>query len=411
MKQVGNITVFPIGSGDQRRWRASLTIGHGPKGPRRVSRHGRTKQEAQDKIYKLKVDFERNQLSPGRSPTFHDFTQQWLFGEKKNSVTPGTLAGYEYIYTRYIGPHLGGLKVDQIQSHDIQNLMRRLFDLGISKKTINGVRGEIKRILDSAVIHEVIYKNPADKVPSMRRTKEDKTLVKEPLTEIEAAAHLEASIGTEFDLFVHLITILGFRRGEALGLRWSDVDLESGVIEINGAVSEQASVASDGKRKVRKIRTAPKTEAGNRRLALSAPITAALLRQRERAEVFRQLNGGMDLPEYLIFDSRGGAMNPSNYAARFTRWREEVGLRHIRIHDYRHTCATIAFNSGVDAVSVQVGLGHSRLETTKNVYAKAIDRRGIAFGETMGALFTNENNEFDLHLISPDIERGAEETS
>ena len=58
-----------------------------------------------------------------------------------------------------------------------------------------------------------------------------------------------------------------------------------------------------------------------------------------------------------------------------------------------------------------VGLGHSRLETTKNIYARAIDRRGIAFGETMGALFTNENNEFDLQLISPDIERGAEETS
>ena len=100
-------------------------------------------------------------------------------------------------------------------------------------------------------------------------------------------------------------------------------------------------------------------------------------------------------------------MNPSNYAARFTRWRQETGLRHIRIHDYRHTCATIAFNSGVDAVSIQVGLGHSRLETTKNIYAKAIDKRGIAFGETMGALFANENNEFGLKLISPDIESGV----
>jgi hypothetical protein len=133
------------------------------------------------------------------------------------------------------------------------------------------------------------------------------------------------------------------------------------------------------------------------------------MRQKEMAYRLVEKHRLEGLPDFLIFDSRGGAANPSNHSKRFKRWRMEMGLRLIRIHDYRHSRATIAFNEGVDPVTVQVGLGHSRLETTKNIYARAVDARGLAFGARMGELFTDESREFRLELISKDLERGAED--
>lgn len=405
MKSVGNITVFQIGQGNERRWRASLTVGHGPKGPKRVSRHGKTRQEAQDKIYRLKADLERNQLQAGRTPTYHDYTMHWLFELKKGSVTDGTLANYHFLYMKYIAPTLGGLKMDQITANGIQSLMRQLHEKGLSKSTVNSVKGQIRRVFNAAIREGVVFTNPGDFVSSMRRTKEDFTRVQKPLSLSEADVLLRVSYNTDFDLFVHLILILGLRRGEALGLRRQDIDIDNGVIEINGAISEQAEVSTDGSRRIRKVRTAPKTASGYRRLAVSTPITAALMRQREKAKEFASLNGTE--PEYLIFDATGGPFNPSNYAKRFNRWIASVGLRRIRIHDYRHTCATIAINEGIDPVTVQVGLGHSRLETTKNIYAKAADARGIAFGRVMGGMFVNENDAFGLDLFSKDMEIGV----
>jgi integrase len=409
MKTIGNITVFQVSQHPDPKWQARLTIGHGPTGTRRLSRNGKTKQEALEKIYRLKADLDPNQLQSGRAPTLHDFAHRWLFEVKKNSVTDGTLAGYHYMYQRYVAPTLGGLRIDQITASDIQNLMARIIDKGLSKSTANGVKGLMKRLLNAALTQEVIHKNPANQVASYRRTKDDKTRRKTPLNSEEAIEHLEAAIGSEFDLFVHLILILGLRRGEALGLRWEDIDLDRGQLHINGAVSEQVVVSASGERKVQKKRTLPKTDASNRTLALSAPITAALMRQKEMAFQLVEKYQLEGLPEFLIFDSRGGAANPSNYSKRFRQWQVDMGLRLIRIHDYRHSCATIAFNEGVDPVTVQVGLGHSRLETTKNIYARAVDARGFAFGARMGELFTDEGREFGLELVSKDLERGAED--
>jgi integrase len=100
----------------------------------------------------------------------------------------------------------------------------------------------------------------------------------------------------------------------------------------------------------------------------------------------------------------GTPVYPTNYAKRFRRWISLQGLREIRIHDYRHTTATIAMDNGVEAVRVQDGLGHSRLETTKNIYGSRVKKPALLFSQQMGDLFMDVNDELGMTLLSKDQE-------
>ena len=148
-------------------------------------------------------------------------------------------------------------------------------------------------------------------------------------------------------------------------------------------------------------RGTPKTKSGLRTLALSWPLTAALSRHKERSNEI-SARYGFSVPDHLFFSTTGTVVYPSNYAKKFKRWVSLQGLREIRIHDYRHSTATIAIDNGVEAVRVQDGLGHSRLETTKNIYASRVKQPALLFSQQMGDLFMDVNDELGMSLISKD---------
>ena len=148
-------------------------------------------------------------------------------------------------------------------------------------------------------------------------------------------------------------------------------------------------------------RGTPKTKSGFRTLALSVPLTAALMRHKERSKEI-STSHGFSIPDHLFFSTTGTLVYPSNYAKKFKQWVSLQGLREIRIHDYRHTAATIAIDNGVEAVRVQDGLGHSRLETTKNIYASRVKQPALLFSQQMGDLFMDVNDELGMSLISKD---------
>tara|TARA_B110000967_G_scaffold128576_1_gene131332 strand:+ start:79 stop:474 length:396 start_codon:yes stop_codon:yes gene_type:complete len=125
------------------------------------------------------------------------------------------------------------------------------------------------------------------------------------------------------------------------------------------------------------------------------------MRHKELSETKAQQHG-FSSPDYLFFSNRGSPVYPSNFSARFRKWVKAQDLREIRIHDYRHSAATIAINNGIEGIRVQDGLGHSRLETTKNIYASKVKQPALLFAREMGALFVDENEEFGMSLVSKD---------
>lgn len=401
MSAVGGITCYKVQQKRGVAYRAALTIGHGSKGARRKTVTRKTKDEALKAIYALRADFDRGILKSRGKTVVHDLAMTYFFEVAKERVTEKTLSGYVYNFERYVSPYLGGQRIDHLGPQEVTLWMSQLRRKGLSKTTINGARRSLVGVLNYAMDQELIFSNPAKRAPALRRTKEDETNVKDPLDHTEALEHLAASRGTEFDLFMHLILILGLRRGEALALRAQDIDFENGLISIDGSLSEVPVTQRSGYVRIELKRTSPKTKSGVRTLALSTPITAALLRHRDQSEA-KTRKYGIPLPEYLFFSRRGSPVYPSNFSARFRKWVKAQDLREVRIHDYRHSAATIAINNGIEGIRVQDGLGHSRLETTKNIYASKVKQPALLFALEMGALFVDENEEFGMSLVSKD---------
>ena len=401
MSAVGGVTCYKVNQKRGPAYRAALTIAHGSKGARRITRTAKTKREALDAIYLVKAEFDRGQLKQGKKMVVHDLARTYFFDVAAGRVTKKTLSGYVYNFERYVSPYLGGQRIDHLTAQEVGMWMKTLLEKGLSKSTINGARKSLASVLNYAVDQELIFRNVAARTPSLRRTKDDKSLVKQPLSLEEAREHLATAKGSEFDLFVHLLILLGLRRGEILALRWQDIDLNTGLISINGSLSEVKELEKGGTKKMSLYRGTPKTKSGLRTLALSGPLTAALMRHKERSKEMSERHG-FSVPDHLFFSTTGTLVYPSNYAKRFRRWVSLQGLRQIRIHDYRHTTATIAIENGVEAVRVQDGLGHSRLETTKNIYASRVKQPALLFSQQMGDLFMDVNDELGMSLISKD---------
>ena len=401
MSAVGGVTCYKVQQKGGIAYRAALTIGHGAKGPRRRTVTRATKKEATEAIYALKAEFDQGRLKSGGKTVLHDFAMKYFFDVVRERVTEKTFSGYVYNFERYVSPYLGGQKISQLSTNEVTMWMKGLRAKGRSKSTVNGARRALVGVLKYAEDQELIFSNPAKRAPTLRRTKDDQSNVREPLSLDEAKDHLQASMHSEFDLFLHLLIILGLRRGEALALRWCDIDLDSGLISINGSLTEVTVIEKDRTNRGLLKRTSPKTKSGNRVLSISTPLTASLFRHKEQS-ISKASRYGFDLPDYLFFSTVGSPVYPSNYAARFRKWSKAQGLRQIRIHDYRHSAATIAIDQGVEAVRVQDGLGHSRLETTKNIYGSKVKQPALLFSKQMGELFVDENDEFGMSLISKD---------
>jgi integrase len=177
----------------------------------------------------------------------------------------------------------------------------------------------------------------------------------------EAREFLEATATDRLGVLWSLMVSTGLRRGEALGLRWEDVDMVAGRL----SVVQTVVVASN-----RAYLSEPKTAAGRRSVSLHPEIVLALGRHRLSQEEERQLVGSAWQGSGLVFTtSIGTLIHPRNVARDFHAAVRRVGARQIRLHDLRHTAATLALTSGANAKQVQEMLGHSRVAITLDVYS------------------------------------------
>lgn len=218
----------------------------------------------------------------------------------------------------------------------------------------------LRAALQQAVREEVLPRNVARLVVVPTGPRHEV----HPLTVAEARTLLSNAAGDRLYPLWAVALAIGLRRGEALGLRWCDIDLDAGTLQVRQTLQR----VSGGL-----VFLPPKTERSRRSVPLPA-VAVTALREHRRAMAAEALRGGRMLSgEGLVFTTAiGTPLEPRNVTRAFTSLLTRAGLRHVRLHDLRHTCATLLLAQGVPARVVMDTLGHSAIAVTMNTYSHVL---------------------------------------
>jgi integrase len=349
---------------------------------RQVKRRGfRTLKEARAAEAALVNEFAEGTYIQPTKGTVGEWLEQWL-DMRAPDLRPTTHHGYAKVVRRRIIPALGALRLAEITTAEIERWYASLVvaggvdGRGLSPKTVANTAGVLSIALGDAVRLRLLRHNPASEARLPRRERVEMSA----WTEAEAGAFLAAVRGDRLGPIWRVVLATGLRRGELCGLRWVDVDLAAGTLEV-----AQSRVVAD------EVMTgAPKTRAGSRVLALDTGTVAALSAWRRQIATERLAAGGVWADCGLVLVDEFGVPPHPETVTRW--WREAVdaaGARPIRLHDARHTAATVLLRSGQPVKVVTQRLGHADVAVTMRVYqhVTAQDDRAAAdaLGKALGA--------------------------
>lgn len=295
---------------------------------------------------------------------FSDFMVQWL-EIIRPTVAIATYASYHNIVNKIIVPYFKSraILLSELKPPDIQTF----YSEQLKRVTANSVihyHANIHKALKYAVKVDLIPSNPADKIERPKKARYQGSFFDS--NEVEKL--FQAAKGTHLEIPVFLGAFYGLRRSEVLGLKWDAIDFENNTITINHTVT---SFNLEGKQMEIEQDTT-KTESSLRTLPLVPTFKERLLTIRDQQDENRRLCGrcyDRRYLDYICVDEMGKRLSPNYLSAAFPRLLEVNGLRHIRFHDLRHSCASLLLANGVPMKQIQEWLGHSDFSTTANIYA------------------------------------------
>ena len=299
------------------------------------------------------------------------------FDSIRGAVRAHSAANYKDLLDRYFLPEFGPLKVDLVDEPKLTRLLLRLRDNGMKPGSVNTVRARIVALLEYAVKRGLIANNPGKMTRKHKISSPDETAVQPALSLPEARQLLVNAKETELDVFIALCLGLGLRKGEALGLKWSDVDLEAGTVFIQRSRGQQRRTNSLGKVVSTECDGELKTNSSRRLLHLNNVVLEALFRYRTK--------GDGDDQGYLVTRGNGSPYPISRLTRQYRALCQDAQVRYTRIHDLRHTSATLALEGAAPIESVSQALGHSGIDVTKRIYAPVVSHLNQVFADTLGS--------------------------
>jgi len=346
------------GSITQRKdgaWQAAVSVGEGK------FCYGKTRREVGEKLKVGLREQQQGMLATGPSQTVEHFTRQWPEDVAKPTLRPNGYKRYEQDVRLHLVPTLGKLALGKLTAQHLTALYREL-----SKKLAAKPLGHVHRCLhvalEAAVRWDLIARNPCDLVsPPKVQRKEI-----QPLDVEQAKALLAAIKGEPLESLYVLALMTGARHGELLGLKWSDVDLAAGTLQIRRSL---VRVTGQGF-----VEQEPKTQKGRRQVTLAPGAVEALKRQRA-TQLEARLRAASEWEDHeLVFcNVFGRPLEPANIRARsFKPILHRAGLPDIRFHDLRHSAATLLLALGVHPRIVQEQLGHSTISITLDTYSHVL---------------------------------------
>lgn len=340
---------------DDGRWEGRIVVGHKENGDsifHYVS--AKTQKALLEKLHKSINEYDGADLTEDSRMTLGQWLDIWLKECAEPSVRPSTYVGYCGYAERSLKPYLGSKQISKITSADVQTLYRKLQQEGsvdggaLSPAAVRRIHGVLHQALNAAVDRHLIVKNPTDDVTLPKRVSAAKTI----LNDKQLERFMEAIKADErWHDFFYLEITTGLRRGEICGLMWTDFDAAKGTMTVRRTLHNKEG----GGYYVGET----KTGAGRRIIKLP-PSTVQLLSERKRTSISQWIFPNPIHPEDPIM--------PNSGYTRMKKLLAEAGLPDMRFHDLRHTFATHALTSGVDAKTLSGILGHTKTSFTLDTY-------------------------------------------
>jgi len=300
--------------------------------------------------------------------TLAEWLEQWFDSYVVSNTTPRTQESYYSIINKHIIPHLGTIPLMDLRPQYLQNYYALLLKKGrtdnkggLSRRTVLYIHHIISKSLKHAVKMGLLARNIADAIspPKAERAKIATMMPDDTPKFLDAAATTKH--------FVFFVTLLytGLRRGELLALRWKYLDLAMAILH----VVESAYKLSNGTYIVKE----PKTKHSQRAVSLSPSLSLLLQQHRETQEkLFAKLGRQLTDDDFVFTRDDGSPINPNTITLAFRRILKKAGIPHIRVHDLRHTHATLMLKAGVHPKVVSERLGHANVLITLDTYSHVL---------------------------------------
>lgn len=256
------------------------------------------------------------------------------------------------------------ITVGNITPNDIKGFYTYLDENGLTGMTMVHYHALLHRAFVQAFKDEVIDANPFDRVERPKKSK----FQSKYYTDKELATLLEVTQDDSIYPVIMLAGGLGLRRSEALGVRWSRIDFEKRTVLLDTKIVEYNKNGEIVVEPVYEMKNA----SSRRTLPLPGPVFDMLLHEREKQEMYREMfkdSYDITYSDFVCVDELGRLLKPSYVSQHFSLLLEKYGLQHIRLHDLRHTFASLLLKNGVPLINVSRFLGHSDISTTANIYA------------------------------------------
>lgn len=340
------------------RWCAEISVGVVSGKIRRKTIYGKTRKEVAEKLKVALHDQQQGINIAVERITVAQFLELWLEQVVKPTNRSRTYDSYRNTVKKHLIPHLGTRQLTKLGAMHVQTMLNTLHAQGLTR-TVPYTRAVLVIALNVAVKWGYVLRNVAMMVdtPTVERREI------QPLTKEQALLILEAVKGHRLEVLYRVALSLGLRRGEVLGLRWEDIDFEQATMRISGALQRQQG---------RLERTATKTKSSNRLLYLPAVLVVALQAHRQRQDRERQHTTWQE--HGLVFPSKlGTPLEPRSLNRHFASVVRRVGLpATTRLHDLRHSAATLMLLQGVPLKVISRILGHSQLSITADIYTHVL---------------------------------------
>ncbi len=351
-----------------------------------------TKSEAETALTKLASEVSNGTVAHDNRQTVETYLEAWLDAKVANGLRPTTARSYRQHLDDYLIPSLGRIRLGELRGTHVEQMLltvQKPREKGrvVKPATVRRVHATLRSALTTARKRRLVSFNAANDVelPSAPRPKV------RPWEPADLGKFLDAVSTDRLGVFVELSAATGLRRGEALGIRWQDVDLERGVLHVRQQVAQLPGLhdcPQCGGQHRGLVFGATKTEAGeDRTVDLDSTTIGLLIEHRLRQDVERSQWAEAYVDHDLLFAHEDGKpLSPNAVSSHFEHMVEKSGLPRVRLHDLRHGRASILLAAGVDIALVSKLLGHATIAITSDTYSHLLEGVGREAAERAAAL-------------------------
>lgn len=335
-------------------WQAQVSLnGH------RLGKSFETRKEAAAWVTQMAAQQDRGLTFEGTKTTVREYLTQWL-KDTKPTLRESTYGLYEGTVKRHITPAVGHIKLSGLTARGIQNLYTSKLEEGVGRRTVELIHAVLHRSLKFAVRQGLLVNNPAKDVQRPHHQAERMHI----LNEREIQRLLAFAAQTDFGALIQLAITTGLRKGELLGLKWTDIDWANATIRVERQLQR---FPHDTWKFVK-----PKTKAAIRTVKVGATTLSALGRLLVQQQDWEQTHPHWNKEGVLFLSSTGTPKDPRNTIREFKALLKAADLPNIRFHDLRHTAASVMLMSNMPLMRVTRQLGHAKASTTLDIYGHLI---------------------------------------